>query len=80
MFKFMNRDRLQKQFLMSQNRAKMAKEGKLGGSVLCLVTQSCPTLCEPLDCSLPDYSVHGDSPGKNTRVGCHALLSGIFPS
>ena len=20
-----------------------------------------------------------DSPGKNTRVGCHALLQGIFP-
>ena len=24
------------------------------------------------------FSVHGDSPGKNTRVGCHALLQGIF--
>ena len=24
-------------------------------------------------------SVHGDSPGKNARVGCHALLQGIFP-
>ena len=24
--------------------------------------------------------VHGDSPGKNTGVGCHALLQGIFPS
>ena len=23
-------------------------------------------------------SVHGDSPGKNTGVGCHALLQGIF--
>ena len=27
---------------------------------------------------LPGSSVHGDSPGKNTRVGCHALLQGIF--
>ena len=26
---------------------------------LCLVTQSCPTLCDPMDCSLPGYSVHG---------------------
>ena len=26
------------------------------------------------------FSVHGDSPGKNTRVGCHALLQGIFPT
>ena len=29
-------------------------------------------------CSSPDSSVHGDSPGKNTGVGCHALLQGIF--
>ena len=42
--------------------------------------QSCPTLCDPMDCSLPGFSVHGDSPGKNTGVGCHALLQGIFPT
>ena len=30
--------------------------------------------------SLPGSSVHGDSPGKNTGVGCHALLQGIFPT
>ena len=24
-----------------------------------LVTQSCPTLCDPMDCSLPGFSVHG---------------------
>ena len=28
--------------------------------------------------SLPGSSVHGDSPGKNTGVGCLALLQGIF--
>ena len=33
----------------------------------------------PIDCSLPDSSVHGDSPGKNTGVGCHAFLQGISP-
>ena len=37
-----------------------------------------PTLCDPMDFSLTGSSVHGDSPGKNTRVGCHALLQGIF--
>ena len=42
--------------------------------------QSWPTLCNPMDCSLPGSSVHGDSPGKNTGVGCHALLQGIFPT
>ena len=31
-----------------------------------------------MDCSLPGFSVCGDSPGKNTGVGCHALLQGIF--
>ena len=35
--------------------------------------QSCLTLCNPMDCSPPGSSVHGDSPGKNTRVGCCAL-------
>ena len=33
-----------------------------------------------MDCSPPDSSVHGDAPGKNTGVGCHALLQGIFPT
>ena len=41
---------------------------------------SCPTLCDPIDCSLPGSSVHSDSPGKNTGVGCHSLLQGIFPT
>ena len=48
-------------------------------TVLCLVAQSCPTLFSPMACSSPGSSVHGDSPGKNTGVGCHALLQGIFP-
>ena len=48
--------------------------------MLCLVSQSCPTLCDPMDCSPPGSSVHGDSPGKNTGVGCHALLQGIIPT
>ena len=46
--------------------------------VLVLVAQSCPALCNPMDCSQPGSSVHGDSPGKHTRLGCHSLLQGIF--
>ena len=42
--------------------------------MLCLVAQSCLTLCDPTGWS------HGDSPGKNAGVGCHALLQGIFPT
>ena len=30
-----------------------------GGVCLSLVAQSCPTLCDPMDCSLPGSSVHG---------------------
>ena len=41
-------------------------------------SQSCLTFCNPMDCSQPGSSVHGDSPGKNTGVGCHSLLQGIF--
>ena len=44
---------------------------------MCLVAQSCPTLCDPIDCSLSGSSVNRDSPGKNTGVGCHALLQWI---
>ena len=42
--------------------------------------QSCPALCDPMDCSLPGSSVHGNYPGKNTDVGYHSLLQGIFPT
>ena len=31
-----------------------------------------------MDSSTPDSSVHGDSPGKSTRVVCPFLLQGIF--
>ena len=41
--------------------------------VCLLVSQSCPTVCNPMVCSLPR-----SSPGKNTGVGSHSLLQGIF--
>ena len=45
--------------------------------MLCLVTQLGPTLCHLINCSPPGSSVHGDSPGRNTGVGCHTLLQGM---
>ena len=45
---------------------------------LCLVAQLFLTLCHPRDCS-PSGSFW-DFPGKNTGVGCRALLQGIFPT
>ena len=49
-------------------------------AMLCLVTQLSLTLCDPMDCNPLGSSVHGDSPGKYTGVGCQALLQRIFPT
>ena len=49
-------------------------------AVLCLDAQSCLTLFDPMDSSMPGSSIHRESPGKNTGVGCRALLQGIFPT
>ena len=40
--------------------------GALGGNQVCycLVAKSVPTLCNPLDCSLPGSSIRGTFPGK----------------
>ena len=43
-----------------------------------LVTQSCLTLYDPMDCSPPGSSIHGDSPGKNIGVGGLSLLQRLF--
>ena len=41
------------------------------------VTQLCPPLCDPMDCSLPGFSVHGILQAR-VLVGWHFLLQGIF--
>ena len=46
---------------------------------MCLVTQSCVTLCNPMDCSPTGSSVHGDSPGKNTGMGLPCPPPGDLP-
>ena len=48
----------------------------LGNSCAVRCSVSPVRLCDPEDCSPPGSSVHGDSPGKNTGGGCHALLRG----
>ena len=40
-----------------------------------LGAQPCPTLCDPMAVLCP-----WDSPDKNTGVGSHSLLQGIFPT
>ena len=57
------------------------------------VAQSCPPLCDPMDCSTPDLPVHRQLPElklmsvepvmpSNHLIFCHPLLllSSIFPS
>ena len=44
---------------------------------VCVCAQLCPTLFDSMDCS-PSDSSPWDSPGKNTGLGCHFLLQGIF--
>ena len=43
---------------------------------VCSVAQSYPTLCDPMDSSLPGFSAHGIFPRQEYRVGCHFLLQG----
>ena len=53
--------------------------GMLSWKMKVLVTQSCLTFYDPMDCSPPGSSVHGILP-KNAGVGSHSLLPGIFPT
>ena len=56
--------------------------GKLNHICVCMraLAQSCLTLCDLMNCSLPGSSVYGNSLGKDTGVGCHALLQRNFPT
>ena len=47
------------------------------GLCACSVAQQCSALCDPMNCSPPDVCLW-DFPGKNTGVGHHFLLQGIF--
>ena len=46
-------------------------------SVSCSVM---PTLCDPMDCNPPGFSVHEIFQARILGVGCHFLLQGIFPT
>ena len=69
--------------------------GSMVGFSFSSVTQSCPTLCDPMDCSMPGFPVHhqllelaqthvhrGSVMPSNHLILCHPLLllSSIFPS
>ena len=48
-------------------------------NIACLVTQSCLTLCDPLECSLPVSSVHGTFQARILECVAIFLLQ-IFPT
>ena len=51
----------------------------IGEPCSCSVAQSCPTLCDPVDWTWSSRLLRPwNFPDKNTRVGCHFLLQGIF--
>ena len=41
-----------------------------------MLAQLCQTVCNSMNYSPPGSSIHGDSPGKNTGVGCHSSSGG----
>ena len=47
--------------------------------LLCLVPQSCPTHCDPMDYSPPGSSVHGDSPGRFSMAWAPCPPPGDLP-
>ena len=46
----------------------------------CSVAQSCPALCDPMDCNLPDSTARGLFQARLLDWFCHFLLQKIFPS
>ena len=46
----------------------------------CFSIQSCPILCDPMECSLPGSSLHGISQAQDAGVGYYFLLQEIFPT
>ena len=57
-----------------------ASVGPASKATVCLVPQSCLTLCDLMDCKPARPLCPWDFPGKNTGVSSHLLLQVIFPT
>ena len=62
---------------LKRKKKSSGKENPLAINVLCFVAQLSPILCNSADCRSPGSSARGESPGQNTAVGCHALLTAV---
>ena len=76
----MGSQRVRQDWANEQQRSCKERLKLLFPSCCYLVAKSCPTLCDPMDCDPIRLLCPWDSPGKNTRVGCHFLPQGIFPA
>ena len=63
--------------LVEQN--KESRNRQLSSAQFSLVAQSCPTLCDPMDCSTPGFPVHHQIPGP-TQTHVHGVGDAIQPS
>ena len=59
----------------------LESEGKwaLVSQLVSSVAQSCPTLCDPMDCSTPGFLVHHQLP-EFTQTHVHQVSDAIQPS
>ena len=64
---------------ISQELAHFILMGTLGITLSCMPVQSCPTLCDLMDCSPPGSSVHGICQAR-TGIRCHFFVQGSFPT
>ena len=55
------------------------QSAKMASVQFSLVAQSCPTLCDPMDCSTPDFLVHHQLP-KLAQTHVHQVGDAILPS
>ena len=51
----------------------------MGPQAVSSVTQSCPTLCNPMDCTMPGLPVHHQLP-EFTQTHVHKVSDAIQPS
>ena len=73
-------------FTLNSHWGRAATGKKLSFIYVCRITSVMSTLCDPVDCGLPGFSVggrEGGSPGKNWNLlastGCHTFQNTLFP-
>ena len=69
---------LKTQFLILTSHVSILKSPTSMCVHACSVAKSCSTICDPTACSPARLLCLWNSPGKNTRVGSHSFLQGIF--